>query len=239
MIHCYEGVLGGGKSYHAVQHILRYLARGGYVYANIPLVWPNVRRYCRRRWGVLPRVEQYHSLSLSDLNNLQKIVIGGTRQSPTLLVVDEIHLYFNARDWASTPRAFLEWLTQSRKMGVDCIFITQSALNMDKQFVRLVGRYWHFRDLRTWKVPGLGIRFPIAQFFRAEIDQDHKTVLARHFERIDKDIFGCYASDQLFDGVSDFAARGREALDLPSLKSSPLGVRYTRFCRRKKKLWAA
>lgn len=229
MISCYEGVLGGGKSYHAVKHILSYLAKGGNIYANIPLVWPQVRRYCRRRWGFIPHPRQYHSLTLDELSKLDKVVVGGTSDSPSLLVVDEIHLYFNSRDWATTSRSFLAWLTQSRKLHCDCIFITQNHLNMDKQFTRLLGRYWHFRDLRQWKLPGLGIRWPLKQFFSAEIDQDGKTVLHSRFEPIDSDVFKCYSSDQLFDGQSDFAGRGRERERLERLRGSPLYSRYRRF----------
>lgn len=203
MISVYEGVLGGGKSYHAVGWALRYLADGGTVWSNITLKEDACKEWVRNRRGVeLDWEKQFHYLTPSDLANLDKVVAGGTYDCHALAILDEIHLYHNSRDWAQASRSLLNWLTQSRKLYTDIIAITQHRNNLDKQWIRLVERFWHFRDLRNWKIPGLGIGLPFVQCLAVELDQDGRTVLAKHFERFDLSIFGCYDSSQLFDGAS-------------------------------------
>lgn len=216
----YEGTLGGGKSYHAVQHALRYLASGGRVYSNIELLEGPCVEYCRRHFGVeLQWGEQYTYLSANDIARLHEVCKGGTKDCPVLCILDEIHLYHNARDWSHASRGLLQWLTQSRKLFVDIICITQHRNNLDKQWIRLVARYFRFRDLRACKMPGLGIRFPFFQCLSVELDTDGKTVIERKWERFDLDVFGCYSSEQLFDGcVEGFAGAGRARVKLEKTK---------------------
>lgn len=218
-IEVYEGVLGGGKSYHAVLHALEFLAHGGRVYTNIVLVQKACEDWCRSRYGVqLDWENQYTFLRGDDMPRLHEVVKGGTSDSPTLCILDEIHLYHNARDWAHASKGLLQWLTQSRKIHVDVICITQHRNNLDKQWIRLVFRYWRFRDLRKVKLPGLGIPIPFFQCLSTSFDIDGRTQLSRKFERFDMSVFGCYDSDQLFDGVSDFAGSGLARVDLQHVK---------------------
>jgi len=48
--------------------------------------------------------------------------------------IDEAHIAFNARDWATIGRGALFYLSQHRKLGDIVWPITQSAGNLDKQF---------------------------------------------------------------------------------------------------------
>lgn len=218
-IEVYEGVLGGGKSYHAVLHALEYLAHGGRVYTNITLVQSECESWVRSRYGVeLDWSSQYHFLSGADMPRLHQVVVGGTSESPTLCILDEIHLYHNARDWASASRGLLQWLTQSRKLHVDIICITQHRNNLDKQWVRLVYCYWRFRDLRKFRLPKIGIKVPFFQCLATSFDIDGRTQLQRRWERFDNSVFKCYSSEQLFDGVSDFAGSGLKRIDLKKSK---------------------
>lgn len=216
MLEVYEGTLGGGKSYHAVARALRYLASGGRVYSNIELVREECEKYVLDRWGLeLQWEKQYRFLSASDIARLHEVVKGGTREKNVLCILDEIHLYHNARDWATASRGLLQWLTQSRKLFVDVICITQHRNNLDKQWIRLVAKYWRFRDLRKWRMPGLGLRLPFFECLSVELDQDGRTVINKQFERFDKAVFRCYSSEQLFDGVAQgFAGSGLEKIDL-------------------------
>ena len=226
-IEVYEGVLGGGKSYHAVLHALEYLAHGGRVYTNITLVQSACEEWVRSRYGVdLEWSSQYHFLTGADMPRLHQVVVGGTSESPTLCILDEIHLYHNARDWASASRGLLQWLTQSRKLHVDIICITQHRNNLDKQWVRLVYCYWRFRDLRKFRLPKIGIKVPFFQCLATSFDIDGRTQLHRRWERFDNSVFKCYSSEQLFDGVSDFAGSGLKRIDL---KKSKVRVRLPRW----------
>lgn len=219
MISVYEGVLGGGKSYHAVQHVLSYLATGGKVYTNIELVRDECEKAIRKKYGVELRwEEQVYQLKPSDIPKLHMVAKGGTADAPTLCVVDELHLYHNARDWSHADRELLSWLTQSRKLFVDIIFITQHRNNVDKQWLRLTAGYYRGRDLRKWRIPKIGIGWPFAQFLWIQYDQDGKTVVAWRFEFIDQTIFKCYSSDQIFTGTGHNAGTGVERLKLQRVK---------------------
>lgn len=114
MLEVYEGTLGGGKSYHAVHRALRYLAVGGRVFSNIQLVESECAAYVADNWGlVIQWSEQYRYLNAEDIARLHEVVKGGTSDCPVLCILDEIHLYHNARDWAQASRGLLQWLTQS------------------------------------------------------------------------------------------------------------------------------
>lgn len=62
-------------------------------------------------------------------------------------VLDEIHIAFNARSWASTGKQVLYYLSQHRKMGDDVICITQAVGNVDKQFRSVAQDYTYVRNL--------------------------------------------------------------------------------------------
>lgn len=51
-----------------------------------------------------------------------------------LIVLDELHIHFNARKWMATGDACLHYLSQHRKLGDDVVCITQALGNVDKQF---------------------------------------------------------------------------------------------------------
>jgi hypothetical protein len=51
-----------------------------------------------------------------------------------LIVLDELHIHFNARKWMQTGEACLHYLSQHRKLGDDVVCITQALGNVDKQF---------------------------------------------------------------------------------------------------------
>ena len=56
----------------------------------------------------------------------------------TLFVLDEVHLYFNARSWQKTGERAISYLSQHRHFSDDVILVTQHADNVDLQFRRLV-----------------------------------------------------------------------------------------------------
>lgn len=73
-----------------------------------------------------------------------------------------------------------------RKLFVDVICITQHRLNLDKQWLRLVAKYWRFRDLRKYRLPGLGIKIPFVECLASEFDQDGRTLIRRDRERFER-----------------------------------------------------
>lgn len=200
MIELYEGRLGGGKTYSATVRMVDHFRRGGVVCTNVELIWPKIKSYIEDKWGLIAEDSQFIPLSDDQIGLFHHFTPSGTKQLPVLVVIDEAHLTFNARDFAKTDKLYREtltFLTQSRKVNTDVIFIAQSVLNMDKQFMRLVQFIWRFRDLAKWKIPGLGIAYPLKQILAVQFDYDGKTILQRSFVRKDTKIFGLYNTDSL------------------------------------------
>lgn len=192
MIEVYEGRLGGGKTYHAVKHMCKYFASGGVVCSNIMLNLGPVKEYLRQRFRWEFQDGQFIYLEDDQINQFYKHTPAGLPDAPSLVVIDEAHIWLNARDWANVLREMLVFLTQSRKCFTDIIFISQSALNLDKQIMRLVQYIWRFRDLKKLKISELGIAWPLNQFLVAQYDYDGRTLLDKRFELKDRGIYPLY-----------------------------------------------
>lgn len=200
MIELFEGRIGGGKTYNAVVRMVAQIARGGTICTNVDIIWPAIQAYVAKRWGIMAEEGQCIKLADEDIFLFHRFTPSGTAAMPVLVVIDEAHLHFNARDHATTDKLFREtltFLTQSRKVNTDIIFISQSILNMDRQFGRLVQFIWRFRDMAKWKIPGLGIGYPFKQILCAQYDYDGKTMLNRAFIRKDPAIFALYDTNAI------------------------------------------
>lgn len=56
------------------------------------------------------------------------------KDTGAFIVLDELHIHFNARKWMHTGEECLHYLSQHRKLGDDVVCITQALGNVDKQF---------------------------------------------------------------------------------------------------------
>jgi zona occludens toxin (predicted ATPase) len=211
MISIFEGTLGSSKTYHATCAMLGHMAKGGIVATNIKLVWDKVEWYMRVFYRVKVKAEQY--VYVTDVSRFNEETPAGSDDLPTLAVLDEFHLWFFCRDYAKVERTVQDFITQSRKLNIDIIMIAQHADNIDKIFRRQVERYFMFRDMRKWKIPGLGMKWPLPQFLQVELDRDRRTVLERKWELIDTQVFKCFESKQLLRPVLCGAKREKVVVE--------------------------
>jgi hypothetical protein len=237
MIELYEGRLGGGKTYSAAVRMVDHIRRGGVICTNVELIWPAVKQYVQDKFGLIAEDSQFIALQDSQVGLFHRHTPSGTSELPVLVVIDEAHLTFNARDFAQTDKLYREtltFLTQSRKVNTDVIFIAQSVLNMDKQFMRLVQFIWRFRDLARWKIPGLGIKYPFQQILAVQFDYDGKTILQRTFVQKDKRIFGLYNTNSLIRRFPRLEAVNKVKLNRVEKKKMkfllPLGIVFGLVC---------
>lgn len=190
MITFFEGRPGNYKTYAAVKLCLKYLGNGGVVGGNIPWVIPKVRLYLRDfyAWdlqdGQLIELEG-HAIRLPWLH-----IPAGTREHPSLCVVDECGRFFNARDWASTGRDFLDFLALHRHQYTDVLLIDQHAENVDKQFRRLVALYHVFKNLRE----STGGIIPIRTVVEKVYDSDRKNLVTWNCWLPSSRVYECYES---------------------------------------------
>lgn len=197
MIEVFEGRIGGGKTISAVERMLKYFAQGGKVFTNIELKLDACKKYLRENYFWDYQEGQYILLNDLQIPEFHRHTCAGTPDAPVLVVLDEAHLWFNSRDWNSTSKELLTFLTQSRKQSTDVIFISQSLLNMDKQFMRLVQYVWTFTDLKRVGYPVnwpfiQSIPWPFPQILQKQFDYDGKTLLDRSFLWKKKAMFACY-----------------------------------------------
>jgi len=113
VIEGYVGRPGSGKSYTLTARALELARRGRTVFANYPIDAPNC-------WTFTP--EQMLDLP------------------PGVIVIDEAHLWFPARQSLRLPPSWLAMLSQTRKNGWDLLWCAQHEARVD----RII------RDVSSW-----------------------------------------------------------------------------------------
>lgn len=72
-----------------------------------------------------------------------------------LYVIDEVHVWFNARNWQSVGGYGFFYCSQHRGLGDDLILITQHPANVDKQFRSVAEIYVKLRNLGSQAIWGV------------------------------------------------------------------------------------
>lgn len=173
MIHGISGKPRGGKSLFGVRMILDELLHGSRpIITNSPLLLGRLNEYLHEKYPekncnaigriillpdekvggffrirpdiVLPDVEVRPGLIATDFSK--------RTDDGVLYVLDEIHIYFNARAWAETGKGVLFYLSQHAKLGDDVIWITQAIGNVDKQFRSVTQDFTYIANLGKQKM---------------------------------------------------------------------------------------
>jgi hypothetical protein len=232
----FEGRLGGGKTYTSTLRIIDRLRQGGIVATNVQLNKEAIDKLIRDRYGVVPNLDkQLFMLSEEEICDFYKhIPLGdGTGLNP-LIVMDEFHLWFNSRDYGQTHkqhRPTLTFITQARKLHVDLLLISQSALNVDKQFIRQLHGIWRFRDMGKFIIPGLGIKLPFvgSYILGARFDQDGTTLIDRHWIKKDPQVFKCYETTALLRPIENLSGNITKNLSLDKIQKESILIRYKNY----------
>lgn len=181
------GKPGGGKSYVAVAQICAELqsGKGRNIVTNIALNLPELAQWCHKNvkeevnlderirildeeetaefWLYEPHFKYEDRKTIKKGKLSMEVPDFGLRGLPgTLYVIDEVHVYFGAREWQSTGPDCTYFLSQHRKMACDVILVTQHPEQTDKALRRLAQEYMTVRNLSREPVFG----FRIANFFR-------------------------------------------------------------------------
>lgn len=219
MIAIFEGKIGGGKTYLAVSRILAHLAKGGAVFTNVELKIDGVREYLAKVHGLELDESAIRILDESESWDFHKYLRSGTHMN-TLCVIDEAHLWFNARDHAvtaATKRELITFLSQSRKLKVDVIFIVQAAENLDAQFRRLAQEYWRMKDLQRFRIPVVGIQYPWPHTLAFRIDSGSLQVMEKKLIKRGPLVWNAYNTNALLRPV-EFAGELEPMRELRKLK---------------------
>jgi len=145
-VHFICGKPGGGKSLYGMKLILEELRFGNrLVVTNLALNLPRLNEYLQKTYPKEDIILR-DRIKLLDEESCKKFWLfrqftGSVNDVPwnepgrgAFIVLDELHLFFNAREWMHTGTDCLHYLSQHRKLGDDVICITQHVGNVDKQF---------------------------------------------------------------------------------------------------------
>lgn len=178
-----EGSLGSGKSAVAHLNAILHIKSGGVVACNYGWidnwswrlagqdfrVWLGLRdrmelatELYQRCWRI-GTAESMYTLS-EKMPGLCREDVGKKREGKGLLIIDEAHHYFNARNYQKNG-SFVEFFSNARKLGWRTIIVTHSSENIDKQIRSYVDFETRFRNLKKVKIPFLPLPMsPIPAF---------------------------------------------------------------------------
>lgn len=198
MLEIYTGKFGGGKSYCAIIEFVKHLSSGGFLATNITLNFDKMAIACLKKFGWVLEENQIQLLEEHEIRMFHTFVPPGVRGKPTLVAIDEAHMYFNKKDYGEQKRAFLDFVTQSRKSFTDMIFITQHEENLDTQLCRQAMYYWAFRDMQ--EVEFFGMKYWLPQIRKYKYDScDLNTPINGNGKMVAKEqiYFDCYDTHEL------------------------------------------
>lgn len=184
------GKPGGGKTLFAVKLIVKELVNGQRpIVTNVPLKMGELNEYLQKTYPhtdtkVIQRVkilkdeETFYFYRhrgterdiILDVKGDKIDYETAFKTGPVMYVIDELHVFFNAREWAKTGKAALTYLSQHRHLGDDVICITQSIKNVDRQFRSVAQDFTHLRNYSKEKFWGL--RMPSRFVYRTYLSEN-------------------------------------------------------------------
>lgn len=183
MLEILQGALGSGKSAAATARALDHIRKGGVVAANFSLVdgWAEIvasqNIFCKynkqlhydRACSLHSRFFRVNSLSAIRKIEPKALAVDSWKFNPKkyregygLLILDECQLIFNSRKWEKNMD-WIQFFTQSRKLGWDVLLIAHTIDMVDSQIRPLFEYETRFRNLQKVYFPFTPI--PVSPFF--------------------------------------------------------------------------
>ena len=162
------GKPGAGKSYFATRCIIAEILKGRNrtIVTNVPVNKEKLREYVKKDFIVYDLATfsdnrlfftnrgHYHlEIENTDANIDFKELLRDDDDG-ILFIIDEAHLYFNARNWKHMSQATLSYITFIRHVGDSLIWMCQKYSDIDSQFR---GKTQAFHVLRNLAKEKLGI----------------------------------------------------------------------------------
>lgn len=140
----YTGRPGTGKTFYAVNDVIKKLNKGYIVYSNIQINWFGftekqnklknflIKIKLKKGYNKYPVTNLIYWKSLKDLFNV----------SQGIIFIDEAHVYMNSRRWKGLDEEMERKLAQHRKDGLHIIGTVQNVNRIDVVFRELID-YWY------------------------------------------------------------------------------------------------
>ena len=137
MIYLYSGTPGSGKSLHIANHLYWWCKRGVGIVTNFDFAYDSIPT--RHRSPVLCVDNKDLSPDLLKRFSKEYYKRNDFREGGIKVVLDEVQLILNSRDWNSADRAdWISLMSQHRKYGMDIFLVAQFDQMLDKQVRSLI-----------------------------------------------------------------------------------------------------
>jgi len=166
MITVTVGRPGQGKTVWLVGEVLRW-SRTNKVYTNVAVKLP------------LTDSRAKNIFLISSLGEVAAIR-PSKKEGSIKVVLDEVQVYLNSRNWDKLPFEFQLLLQQHRKRGIDIIGATQSIRRADAVFRELVQNFYEIRKVVSFRVNGSGFGF----YYLREYDPDSIESATRSYDSL-------------------------------------------------------
>lgn len=228
MISIVGGKLGAGKTLLCTMRMFEIICSGRTVVTNVETVFHEFQRLAMKMKGVIIEPHQLRYINPEEDRNWQEKIPFGTPDAFVELFLDEIHLFFNSRDWAQTQKNspdLISFLSQSRKAHVNITFIVQDSDTLDKQF-RLQAE-WEYFVLSSDHIPlgPLG-QFPIKFMIVRKMSAKKGTFISKEFRSYDKRFYKLYHSFSFLDEKMQKLGANADRPKALQLKKLPFLKRY-------------
>jgi hypothetical protein len=162
------GKPGAGKSYFATRLIIAEITKGKNrpIVSNVPINKKKLREYVKKDFYYYDLETYtdnkafftnrgYYHIDVDDLGgNVDFKPLLQENDEGVLFIIDEAHLYFNARNWKHMPQATISYITTIRHVGDSLIWMCQRFSDIDSQ---IRGKTQAFHLLRNLQKEKLGI----------------------------------------------------------------------------------
>ncbi|MEK5257655.1 zonular occludens toxin domain-containing protein [Paenibacillus sp. FSL F4-0125] len=134
-INQYIGTIGSGKTYHALEDIIKHLSKGGYVIANFPINFPPgmVRKGYADRFMYIPTEILEDEAGMALFMKMSEEYGFDEFKKLCLVVLDEAgDLYPSDKATDETQRKWKKFFKTSRHMGYDFTLIMQDEKEINR-----------------------------------------------------------------------------------------------------------
>jgi len=154
----YTGTPGSGKSYHATALVHRATKKKVNVIANFIIELPEEQK-SRFTYMATDKMSPEAFIHYSRLNHEKDSKGRISRESQTIIMIDEASILFNSREFNRKGRQnWIVFFSQHRKLGFDVILITQMDRSIDRQIRGVIEYNYIHRKITNFGLKGYIIK---------------------------------------------------------------------------------
>lgn len=197
-IDCVTGKIGAGKTYHVVStFVVRALRDRRKIITNIEGLQPRELSLvsgvpmCDIDIELLENKTEWEKLLKLPEHDKEYTSPHLQRLKGCTCIIDEAQLIWFSRDFKNTSFEFIYFLTKSRHMDIDLVFVSQDIQNLDAAIRRLGNYFWHVYSKKTLGLKLYRDRYGVELRYTGEPDSP---VFESEGYRYEQKFFRCYTS---------------------------------------------